>query len=114
MFHAKLVLTASLLWLSLLAGARAAIPVHVVVGPKAPAIEQLAAVELARQWSRLFDDVDVTISREVPKAAKHVVFIGSPETNPAVKSALGDKWPFNPLYWYRDLTDTGTIGRLHS
>lgn len=66
--------------------------VHVVIGAEAPPLERLAAKELAGQFKHLFG-AEVVIATEAPGDAAPVVLIGSPQTNPAVKAAVGDNWP---------------------
>lgn len=65
--------------------------VDVVVGPDAPELERFAAAELAGQFQRLFD-ADVKTSDQVPKESAHLILVGSPATNPAIKS-LEIPWP---------------------
>lgn len=79
--------------------------VSVVMQDDAPALEKHAANELATQWKRLFD-ADVQIGASPAADAVATILLGSPTTNPAVKSALGDKWP--------TLTDQGHIIRTVS
>ncbi len=76
--------------------------VAVVMQDDAPPLEKHAAKELAAQWKQLFD-ADVQISATPAADAVATILLGSPTTNPAVKSALGDKWP--------KLTDQGHIVR---
>jgi hypothetical protein len=64
----------------------------VVVGPEAPRLERFAAQELAGQFKQLFD-AEVVIADKVPKEAHHLILIGSPTTNPVVKTAAGEHWP---------------------
>ena len=71
--------------------AQAGPTVHVIIGKEAPPLERLAADELVGQFKQLFDS-DVVITNAVPGDAKNVVLIGSPKTNPAVKTAAGDNW----------------------
>ena len=69
--------------------------VEVVVGPQAPALEQLAARQLADQFKRLFD-ADVQIGSSVPDGAaakpSSLILVGSPATNPAIQT-LGAAFP---------------------
>src|SRR5262245_49537587 len=76
--------------------------VDVVVGPDAPRLERFAAKELAGQLKALFN-ADATISEKVPEKAEHLIIVGSPQTNPAVKAWAGDRWP--------KLTDQGHVLR---
>jgi len=66
--------------------------VHVVVGADAPRLERFAAKELAGQLKALFE-ADVRISEAMPEKPEHLILVGSPETNPAVKALAGDRWP---------------------
>jgi hypothetical protein len=68
------------------------IKVRVVIGRDAPALERLAAEELAGQFNRLFG-ADVEIADKSDGGDSRVVLIGSPATNPVVKAAVGDRWP---------------------
>lgn len=76
--------------------------VAVVMQDDAPPLEKHAAKELAAQWKQLFD-ADVQIGSTPAADAVATILLGSPTTNPAVKSALGDKWP--------KLTDQGHVIR---
>jgi hypothetical protein len=76
-----------------LAPTEAAVRVHVISTDEAPELERFAAQELAEQFRRLFEDVEVVAATAVPKAAKYVVLVGNPKTNRAVKDKLGLKWP---------------------
>jgi hypothetical protein len=66
--------------------------VDIVVGPKAPALERLAAKELAGLLRRLFE-AEVTVTDKMPAKAGHRILLGSPKTNPAVGKAAGKGWP---------------------
>ncbi len=66
--------------------------VDVVLGPEAPRLEQFAARELAGQFRQLFD-AQVQIADRVPTGAQHLILLGSPSTNPAVKEAADGRWP---------------------
>jgi hypothetical protein len=72
---------------ALLAGPR----VDVVVGPQAPELERFAAQELAGQFRRLFD-AESKISDRIPSESEHLILVGNPTSNPAIKS-LDVKWP---------------------
>ena len=76
--------------------------VVMLVGPQAPALEQLAASELQLQFQRLFD-VEATVSSELPRDNSALLLIGSPTTNPAVKAHAGDQWP--------EISDQGIVLR---
>lgn len=76
--------------------------VAVVMQDDAPALEKHAANELAAQWKQLFD-ADVQIGSTPATDVVATILLGSPTTNPAVKTALGDKWP--------KLTDQGHVIR---
>ena len=84
------------------ASATAAASVDVVVSADAPPLEQLAAQELAGQFRRLFA-AQVTVGAQPAGAAPVRVLIGSPQTNPAVRAAIGDRWP--------QLSDQGLVIR---
>jgi hypothetical protein len=66
--------------------------VDVVTGPDAPRLERFAAAELAGQFKQLFD-AEVHLSHKIPPQSGHLILLGSPATNPAVKAAAGDRWP---------------------
>ncbi len=66
--------------------------IGVVVGPKAPKLEQLAAEELAAQLKELFE-AEVAVVDNIPANVEHLILVGSPATNPAVAKAVGEKWP---------------------
>src|SRR5262249_38827606 len=91
--------------LALLVGspAHAAGPqVDVVIGPGAPRLERFAARELADQLQKLFD-ARVQVAEKVPATSDHLILVGSPATNPAVKEMAGERWP--------KLTDQGHVLR---
>ena len=90
---------AASVWVS---AASAAIQVEVVRGSDAPALERLAADELASQFRRLFD-AQVTVGTQPTDKAQLRVLVGSPQTNPAVRAAVGDGWP--------QLSDQGLVIR---
>jgi len=73
------------------AGAFGGPRIDLVVGPQAPPLERFAAEELTAQFKRLFD-AEVVTSESLPAGATHVILIGRPETNPAVKASL-PAWP---------------------
>ncbi|MGE3316722.1 MAG: hypothetical protein AB7O26_16515 [Planctomycetaceae bacterium] len=66
--------------------------VSFVIGPNSSDIEKMAADESATQFKKLFG-VEAVLVTELSRDAQNVVLIGSPDTNPAMKSALGGKWP---------------------
>jgi hypothetical protein len=66
--------------------------VDLVVGPQAPKLERFAAEELAAQLAKLYG-ADTAIVDKAPDGDMPLVLIGSPATNPAVKQAVGEKWP---------------------
>jgi hypothetical protein len=70
----------------------AAAKVDVVVGPNAPALEVFAALELRDELKQLFE-AEVKVQKEPPDKADHLILVGSPQTNPAVAKAAGDRWP---------------------
>jgi hypothetical protein len=76
--------------------------VDVVIGPGAPRLERFAAQELAGQFRQLFD-AEVSIGETMPRRSEHLILLGSPATNPAVKTMAGDRWP--------GLTDQGHLLR---
>jgi len=83
------------LFLVLFAGAvmaQEAPKITVVTGPDAPALEKKAAGQLAEWFKPLFG-AETTITTEVPAKADHLILLGSPATNPAVKTWIGDGWP---------------------
>ena len=85
-------LSGLLLLNSLTTATYAAQQVYVVVGKDAPKLEQFAAEELQQQLQKLFD-AEVTILNTVPEDDEVYVLLGSPQTNPALKAAVGDAWP---------------------
>lgn len=87
--------------LSVLAGPR----VDIVIGEKAPALERLAADELASQLKRVYE-ADVKIAATAPVDAPHVIFVGSPDTNASMKP-FAAQWPSGD----KKLTDQGHLLR---
>ena len=85
-----------------MSSAATAAGVDVVIGADAPPLEQLAAQELADQFRRLFA-AQVTVGAEPRGGDRPRVLIGSPRTNPAVREAVGDRWP--------QLSDQGLVIR---
>ena len=69
--------------------------VAIVVGANAPALEQLAATELAAQLQKLFaaQTTIQTVLPAVPADDAAAILIGSPQTSAAVDAALGRQWP---------------------
>lgn len=68
----------------------AAEPVTVIIDKKAPAVEKLAANELAAQFRRLFEaKVTVTDTKRAGDAFR--VIVGSPQTNAAVRAAVAGR-----------------------
>jgi hypothetical protein len=63
--------------------------VSIVVGPEAPALEKLAAEQLAKDMKALFD-AEAKVQSSAPGGGVSVILIGSPTTNPAIP---GDAWP---------------------
>ena len=84
---------------SLFAGPR----VEIVIGEKAPALERLAADELSGQLKRVYD-ADVHIDSKLSVDAPHIIFVGSPNTNPHMKP-FADSWPSGN----KKLTDQGHL-----
>jgi hypothetical protein len=66
--------------------------VDLVVGHDAPRLERLAAEELRGQLQRLYD-ADVQIHSQWPDSDARVILLGSPQTNPTLHTAIGDRWP---------------------
>lgn len=79
--------------------------VGIVVGEKAPALEKLAADELASQLKRIYE-AEVKIGSTVPADSPHVIFVGSPDTNASMKP-FADSWPLGD----KKLTDQGHLLR---
>jgi hypothetical protein len=77
--------------------------VVIVTGAEAPAIERFAGEELADQFVRVFDDVDVEVTDAPTADAEALVLVGSPATNSHVREIVGESWP--------DLTDQGLVIR---
>ena len=76
-------------------------PVSVVLGRDAPELEQFAAAELCRYLDSLYA-IKVKPAAAPAKSAEVILLLGSPQTNPAVRIALGvDGWPH--------VTDQGTV-----
>lgn len=88
--------------------APAAERVDIVIDKTAPALEQLAARELGDLVRQLFKDVSVTVEDSRPADAKHVVLIGSPETNPLIGKDSGD-WPEGDQAIVIRTLDDGTL-----
>lgn len=65
--------------------------VAVVTGPSPAPLEQLAVKELEKTLVALFD-AKVTLT-DTPTDASNCFLLGDPDTNPAVKSAIGETWP---------------------
>lgn len=70
---------------------RAAEGVTIVTGTNAPPLEKRAASELADTLQKLFD-AQAAVRTSLPENGA-AILIGSPATNNAVKTALGEKWP---------------------
>jgi hypothetical protein len=66
--------------------------IALVVAENAPELEQLAATELAAQFEKLWG-AEAQIAAKPPAKSNAVILIGSPDTNPAVKAAVGKNWP---------------------
>ncbi len=66
--------------------------VTVVVGPEAPRLERFAAQELAGQFKQLFD-ARVEVTDGAPGGDGQLIFLGSPQTNPAIKATTAGVWP---------------------
>ncbi len=65
--------------------------VTIVTGPSPAPLEQLAAQELGKTLVALFD-AKITLT-DTPTDASNRILLGHPDTNPAVKAAMGDAWP---------------------
>ncbi len=89
---ARILATVVLLAATVHPAAGTGMAVEVVVGPAASELEQLAARELSGQFERLFG-ATVSTNRSLAENAAQVVIVGGPDSNPAVKEALGDRWP---------------------
>ncbi|GDY20092.1 hypothetical protein LBMAG56_14370 [Verrucomicrobiota bacterium] len=74
------------------ASAAAAPRVTIVVGANAPALEQLAATELASQLQSLVG-AQATTQTALPADDAAVILIGSPQTSAAVDAVFGKQWP---------------------
>ncbi len=72
--------------------------VSVVVGADAPALERLAADELAAQFEQLFE-AEVTVATAADDGAVNVILVGSPTTNPQIDAAV----------WPAELSDQGQV-----
>ncbi|MFQ5734747.1 MAG: alpha-glucuronidase family glycosyl hydrolase, partial [Planctomycetaceae bacterium] len=70
--------------------AGAAEPVTVIVGKRAPQLEQFAARELAAQFRRLFGS-KVTVTSAPPDDKSQRVVVGSAKTNAVVRGALAGR-----------------------
>jgi hypothetical protein len=68
-------------------------------------LEKFAAQELAAQFKQLFD-ARVEVADKVPSKAQHLILLGSPQTNPAIKTLMSEHWP--------KLTDQGIVLRSTS
>lgn len=66
--------------------------IDIVTGAEAPALERLAATDLAAQFKRLFG-AEAKIADRAPANSERLVLVGSPATNPAIGKALGKDWP---------------------
>src|SRR5687768_141273 len=75
--------------------------VNIVVGEKAPALERLAADEVADQLRRLYQ-AEVQIATTAPAEAMHVILVASPESSPQVREPAS-QWP--------KLSDQGQVVR---
>jgi hypothetical protein len=73
------------LCLAIAAPAVAGPKVTIVVGDKAPALEQLAAKQLAHDLTALFE-VEAGVQTSLPGDASAAILLGSPATNPAIAS----------------------------
>jgi len=76
--------------------------VDIVIGATAPPLEKFAARELAGQLKQLFQ-ADTVVSEAGPEKGQHLILVGNPSSNAAIKTILGDNWP--------KLTDQGHLLR---
>ena len=83
-------------------GAKSSPHIAIVVGPKAPALEQLAATELQTFFQKLFE-TDVAVRSSIGEGNRAVILLGSPASNPVLAERIGRNWP--------KLTDQGLILR---
>lgn len=67
--------------------------IEVVVSPSAHRLERFAANELAGQFRRLFKLPVKVAPALTPGAEGPFVLMGSPQSNPAIRSLAGAKWP---------------------
>lgn len=65
--------------------------VSIVTGPSPAPLEEMAAKELEKTLVTLFE-AKVTLTN-TPTDAPNRILLGHPETNPSLKSAIGDAWP---------------------
>ena len=83
------------------AGRAAAAETAVVIGAEADPLERYAADQLCMYLGQLFE-IDAQPVTAAPAAAETLLLVGSPTTNPAVASAVGDDgWP--------EVSDQGVI-----
>jgi hypothetical protein len=66
--------------------------ISLIIADNAPALEKFATEELSQQFQKLWS-AETTIAAKPQASADGVILIGSPETNPAVKAAIGKAWP---------------------
>lgn len=66
--------------------------VEIVVGTDAPKLSRFAAAEMSGQLKTLFD-ADVSIGNTASAGAPHVIYLGEPQTNPALAKAIANNWP---------------------
>ncbi|MBL8830108.1 MAG: hypothetical protein JNM18_24230, partial [Planctomycetaceae bacterium] len=88
----KRFLTATIVALMFASVAHAGPRVTIVHADKPSAYETQAMELLTEQLQKLFD-AEVAKSIAVPASAENVILLGRPETNTALKSAVGDRWP---------------------
>jgi alpha-glucuronidase len=84
-----------------LAPAKADTHVAIITSANAHALEQLAARELESQFRRLFVNIHTSLSHQPTSEAELLILVGSPQTNPHLKRAVGDLWP--------DCSDQGLV-----
>lgn len=85
----KTILFSALAVLSVLSGFAEGPKIDIVTGADPHRLVTLSAEQLSGQFERLFD-AEVKISAKLADGAKHVVLLGSPDTNPAIPASA---WP---------------------
>ena len=65
--------------------------IRIVIGDKADQLERFAASELEGILEKLFA-VSASVGTTPDTTSSAVVLLGQPESNPALKQAIGDQW----------------------